>query len=81
MKKQLLLSFAIAVLAGTTLGCSQNKNANQPTTQEVKKELSNEEIIKKVLIKRFHNSKLFGIINLAFYERRASNAKYFINTN
>jgi len=49
MKKQLLLSFAIAVLAGTTLGCSQNKNANQPTTQEVKKELSNEEIIKTAL--------------------------------
>ena len=49
MKKQLLLSFAIAVLAGTTLGCSQNKNANQPTTQEVKKELSNEEIVKIAL--------------------------------
>ena len=40
MKKQLLLSFAIAVLSGTTLGCSQNKNANQPTSQEAKKELS-----------------------------------------
>ena len=49
MKKQLLLTFAIAVLTGTTLGCSQNKNANQPTTQEVKKELSNEEIIKTAL--------------------------------
>ena len=49
MEKKLLLTFAIAVLAGTTLGCSQNKNANQPTTQEVKKELSNEEIIKTAL--------------------------------
>ena len=49
MKKQLLLSFAIAVLAGTTLGCSQNKNVNQPTSQEAKKELSNEEIVKTAL--------------------------------
>ena len=49
MKKQLLLTVAIAILAGTTLGCSQNKNANQPTTQEVKKELSNEEIVKTAL--------------------------------
>ena len=49
MKKQLLLTFSIAVLTGTTLGCSQNKNANQPTAQEVKKELSNEEIVKTAL--------------------------------
>ena len=61
MKKQLLLSFAIAVLAGTTLGCSQNKNANQPTTQEVKKELSNEEIVKTAL-NNFSKEK-----NLDFY--------------
>ena len=41
MKKQLLLTVAIAVLSGTTLGCAQNKkdNNNQPTTQETKKEL------------------------------------------
>lgn len=39
MKKQLLLTVAIAVLSGTTLGCAQNKkdNNNQPTTQEAKK--------------------------------------------
>lgn len=49
MKKQLLLTFAIAVLTGTTLGCSQNKNVNQPTSQEAKKELSNEEIVKTSL--------------------------------
>ena len=51
MKKQLLLSFAIAILAGTTLGCAQNKNdnSNQATTQETKKELSNEEIVKAAL--------------------------------
>lgn len=48
-KKQLLLTFAIAVLTGTTLGCSQNKNVNQPTSQEAKKELSNEEIVKTSL--------------------------------
>ena len=51
MKKQLLLTVAIAVLSGTTLGCAQNKkdNNNQPTTQETKKELSNEEIVKTAL--------------------------------
>ena len=51
MKKQLLLTVAIAVLSGTTLGCAQNKNDNnnQPTTQEAKKELSNEEIVKTAL--------------------------------
>lgn len=50
MKKQLLLTVAIAVLSGTTLGCAQNKNNNnQPTTQEAKKELSNEEIVKTAL--------------------------------
>ena len=51
MKKQLLLTVAIAVLSGTTLGCAQNKkdNNNQPTTQETKKELSNEEIVKAAL--------------------------------
>ena len=50
MKKQLLLTIAIAVLSGTTLGCAQNKNNNsQPTTQETKKELSNEEIVKTAL--------------------------------
>lgn len=51
MKKQLLLTVAIAVLSGTTLGCAQNKNDNnnQPTTQETKKELSNEEIVKTAL--------------------------------
>ncbi len=50
-KKQLLLTFAIAVLSGTTLGCAQNKNdnSNQATTQETKKELSNEEIVKAAL--------------------------------
>ena len=38
-KKQLLLTVAIAVLSGTTLGCAQNKkdNNNQPTQQETKK--------------------------------------------
>ena len=51
MKKQLLLTVAIAVLSGTTLGCAQNKkdNNNQPTQQETKKELSNEEIVKAAL--------------------------------
>ena len=51
MKKQLLLTVAIAVLSGTTMGCAQNKNNNnnQPTTQETKKELSNEEIVKTAL--------------------------------
>lgn len=51
MKKQLLLTVAIAVLSGTTLGCAQNKkdNNNQPTQQEAKKELSNEEIVKASL--------------------------------
>ena len=51
MKKQLLLTVAIAVLSGTTMGCAQNKNDNnnQPTTQETKKELSNEEIVKTAL--------------------------------
>ena len=51
MKKQLLLTVAIAVLSGTTLGCAQNKkdNNNQPITQETKKELSNEEIVKTAL--------------------------------
>ena len=50
MKKQLLLTIAIAVLSGTTLGCAQNKNNNsQPTPQETKKELSNEEIVKTAL--------------------------------
>ena len=51
MKKQLLLTVAIAVLSGTTLGCAQNKkdNNNQATTQETKKELSNEEIVKTAL--------------------------------
>lgn len=51
MKKQLLLTVAIAVLSGTTIGCAQNKNDNnnQPTTQETKKELSNEEIVKTAL--------------------------------
>ena len=51
MKKQLLLTVAIAVLSGTTLGCAQNKNDNnnQPTQQEAKKELSNEEIVKAAL--------------------------------
>lgn len=51
MKKQLLLTVAIAVLSGTTLGCAQNKkdNNNQPTQQEAKKELSNEEIVKAAL--------------------------------
>ena len=50
MKKQLLLTITIAVLSGTTLGCAQNKNNNsQPTTQETKKELSNEEIVKTAL--------------------------------
>ena len=51
MKKQLLLTIAIAVLSGTTLGCAQNKkdNNNQPTQQEAKKELSNEEIVKTAL--------------------------------
>lgn len=39
MKKQLLLTLAIAVITGTTLGCSQNKNTNQATTQEVKKRI------------------------------------------
>ena len=46
MKKQLLLTLAITVLAGTTLGCTQNKNTNQATTQETKKGLSNEETVK-----------------------------------
>ena len=49
MKKQLLLSFAIAVLAGTTLGCSQNKNANQPTAQEVKKNCQMKKLLKHPL--------------------------------
>lgn len=51
MKKQLLLTIAIAVLSGTTLGCAQNKNDNnnKTTTQETKKELSNEEIVKTAL--------------------------------
>ena len=49
MKKQLLLTLAITVLAGTTLGCTQNKNTNQATTQEMKKELSNEEIVKTAI--------------------------------
>ena len=49
MKKQLLLTLAITVLAGTTLGCTQNKNTNQATTQETKKELSNEEIVKTAI--------------------------------
>jgi lipoprotein len=51
MKKQLLLTVAIAVLSGITLGCAQNKNNNnnQPTQQEAKKELSNEEIVKAAL--------------------------------
>ena len=49
MKKQLLLTLAITVLAGTTLGCTQNKNTNQATTQETKKELSNKETVKTAI--------------------------------
>ncbi len=35
----------------------------------------------KVLLKRFQRTEELCIMNLAFYERRASNAKYFININ
>lgn len=44
-----------------------------------------EETMKKLLkiffVKRFQKSLELDIMNLAFYERRANNAKYFINTN
>lgn len=44
-----------------------------------------EETMKKILkiffVKRFQKSLELDIMNLAFYERRANNAKYFINTN
>ena len=45
------------------------------------KNIAEEEFIKKVLLKRFQKIEGLCIMNLAFYERRASNAKYFINTN
>ena len=51
------------------------------TIQKCNKKLKNEEFIKKVLLKRFQKIEELCIMNLAFYERRASNAKYFINTN
>lgn len=57
MKKQLLLTLAITVLAGTTLGCTQNKNTNQATTQETKKGLSNEETV-KTAINNFSKEKI-----------------------
>ena len=69
MKKQLLLTVAIAVLSGTTLGCAQNKkdNNNQPTTQETKKELSNEEIVKTALnnFPKDNNLELESKLNIA----------------
>lgn len=44
-----------------------------------------EETMKKILkiffVKRFQKTLELDIMNLAFYERRANNAKYFINTN
>ena len=44
-----------------------------------------EETMKKILkiffVKRFQKSLELDIMNLAFYERRANNAKHFINTN
>ena len=44
-----------------------------------------EETMKKILkiffVKRFQKRLELDIMNLAFYERRANNAKYFINTN
>lgn len=69
MKKQLLLTVAIAVLSGTTLGCAQNKkdNNNQPTQQEAKKELSNEEIVKAALnnFPKDNNLELESKLNIA----------------
>ena len=69
MKKQLLLTVAIAVLSGTTLGCAQNKkdSNNQPTTQETKKELSNEEIVKTALnnFPKDNNLELESKLNIA----------------
>lgn len=69
MKKQLLLTVAIAVLSGTTLGCAQNKkdNNNQPTQQEAKKELSNEEIVKTALnnFPKDNNLELESKLNIA----------------
>ena len=40
-----------------------------------------DENIKNIFIKRFQKRLELDIMNLAFYERRANNAKYFINTN
>ena len=44
-----------------------------------------EETMKKILkiffVKRFQKTLELDIMNLAFYERRANNAKHFINTN
>lgn len=69
MKKQLLLTVAIAVLSGTTLGYAQNKkdSNNQPTTQETKKELSNEEIVKTALnnFPKDNNLELESKLNIA----------------
>lgn len=45
------------------------------------KEETMKKILKKFFVKRFQKSLELDIMNLAFYERRANNAKYFINTN
>ena len=37
--------------------------------------------LKLFFVKRFQKQLELDIMNLAFYERRANNAKYFINTN
>lgn len=50
-------------------------------TQKCYKNTKVKNLLKKVFVKRFQNFTELCIMNLAFYERRASNAKYFINTN
>lgn len=49
--------------------------------QKCNKNSKMKNLLKKVLLKRFQKIEELCIMNLAFYERRASNAKYFINTN
>jgi len=45
------------------------------------KEETMKKILKLFFVKRFQKQLELDIMNLAFYERRANNAKYFINTN
>ena len=50
-------------------------------TQKCYKNTKVKNLLKKFLLKRFQKIEELCIMNLAFYERRVSNAKYFINTN